>query len=267
MDHYNTLGVPRNADQDTIKKAYRKLAMQHHPDKGGDPSQFQKISEAYETLSNTDKRFQYDNPSAQPQGFPGGFNFNAQGFDINDLFSQIFGQQRFHHQQRQTQVLRTQVYVSLLDSFNGSTQMMQLNTHQGVKVVNFSVPKGVDSGDQVRYDNLLDDATLIVQFIVHKELKFDRSGDDLYSNVPISVLDLITGTKIEFTTISGKKLEVDIKPLTQPTDQIRIKGYGMPIRDSGFYGDQLLLLKPYIPDNISQDIIDSIISNKNNNQV
>ena len=104
MDYYNTLGVPRDADQDTIKKAYRKLAMKHHPDHGGDPTEFQKINEAYETLSNTDKRFQYDNPSAQAQGFPGGFSFNAQGFDINDIFSQIFGQrQQFHHQEPSAQ--------------------------------------------------------------------------------------------------------------------------------------------------------------------
>lgn len=263
MDHYNTLGVPRDADQDTIKKAYRKLAMQHHPDKGGDPNQFQKISEAYETLSNVDKRFQYDNPQAQTQGFPGGFNFNASGVDINDLFSQIFGQQRFHNQQRQRQVFRTQVYVSLIDSYNGSTQMMQLNTPQGVKVINFAVPKGIESGDQVRYDDLIEDATLIVQFVVHKELKFDRHGDDLYSNLPISVLDLIVGTTIEITTLSGKKLEVSIKPMTQPTHQIRVQGHGMPIKDSGFYGDQILLLKPYIPDSINQDIVDSIINNKN----
>jgi DnaJ-class molecular chaperone len=73
---------------------------------------------------------------------------------------------------------------------------------------------------------------------------------------------LITGTKIEFTAFNGKKLEVNIKPFTQPSDQIRIQGYGMPIRDSGFYGDQLLLLKPYVPDNISQDIIDSILRNQ-----
>ena len=263
MDYYNTLGVPQDADTDTIKRAYRKLAMTHHPDKGGDPAQFQKISEAYAMLSDPSKRSLYDNPHTQTQGFPRGFNFNAQGFDINDLFSQIFGQQRFHNQQKQKQVLRTQVYVSLIDSYHGSTQMMQLNTQQGIKVINFVVPKGVDSGDQVRYDNLIDDVTLIVQFIVHKELKFDRTGDDLYSNIPISVLDLIVGTTVEITTLFGKKLEVSIKPMTQPTHQIRIQGHGMPIKDSGFYGDQILLLKPYIPDNISQDIVDSIINNRN----
>lgn len=262
MDYYNTLGVPRDADQDTIKRAYRKLAMQHHPDKGGDPNEFQKISEAYETLSDTDKRLQYDNPNSQPQGFPGGFSFHAQGFDINDIFSQIFGKQGFHQRNNHRQVFRTQVYVSLLDAYHGSNQMIQLNTASGPKVVNFAVPKGIESGEQVRYDNILDDASLIIQFIVRNELKFDRNGNDLYSTIPISVLELITGAKIEFTTLTGKKLEVNIQPKTQPTDQIRIQGYGMPIRDSGFYGDQLLLLKPYVPDNISQDVIDSIIRNQ-----
>ena len=260
MDYYNTLGVPRDADQDTIKKAYRKLAMQHHPDKGGDPDQFQRISEAYETLSDVEKRFQYDNPRVQTQGFMG--DFNVTGVDINDIFSQIFGHHPFHQRRHQKQVFRTQVFISLIDSYNGSTQMMQLNTQTGPRVVHFTVPKGIESGEQVRYDDLLDDASLIVQFVVQKELRFDRNGSDLYSNIPISVLDLITGTSVEFQTLTGKKLQVQIKPFTQPTDQIRISGYGMPIRDSGSYGDQLLLLKPYVPDNISQDIIDSILRNQ-----
>ncbi len=259
MDYYNTLGVPRDADQDTIKKAYRKLAMQHHPDKGGDPNEFQKINEAYEVLGDTDKRIQYDNPQSQQQGFPGGFSFHTHGFDINDIFSQIFGQQGFsQRRQPSKQVFRTQVFVSLIDVYNGATQILQLNTQQGPKAVNINIPKGIHSGEQIRYDNIIDGASLIVQFLIHDELKFDRQGDDLYSNIAISVLDLIVGTKIEFTTLSGKKLEVSIRPMTQPTDQIRIQGYGMPIRDTGFYGDQLLLLKPFVPDNISQDVIDSI---------
>lgn len=260
MDYYNTLGVPRDADQDAIKKAYRKLAMQHHPDKGGDPDQFQKITEAYETLSDVDKRFQYDNPRVQTQGFMG--DFSVAGVDINDIFSQIFGHHPFHQRRHQKQVFRTQVYVSLLDAYQGNNQVMQLNTHTGTKVVNIAIPKGIHSGEQVRYDDLIDDASLIVQFIVQKDLKFDRNGDDLYTNVPISVLDLITGTKIDFVTITGKKLEVTINPKTQPSDHIRIQGHGMPIKDTGFYGDQLLLLKPYVPATISQDVIDSIIRNQ-----
>jgi DnaJ-class molecular chaperone len=260
MDHYNTLGVPRNADHDTIKKAYRKLAMQHHPDKGGDISKFQEITAAYETLSDVDKRSQYDNPQARPQGFPGGFNFHAQGFDINDIFSQIFGQQ--HQPRYQQQIFRARLSVSLRDAFNGTDTTVQLNTQTGVKVVTLKVPKGIHSGDQIRYDNLLDNASLMVEYLVTKDLQFDRSGDDLYSNFPISVLDLITGANLKFQTINGKLLDVTIKSNTQPNQHIRIAGHGMPVSDTGHYGDQILLLKPFIPANIDNEVIEAIKRNQ-----
>ncbi len=128
--------------------------------------------------------------------------------------------------------------------------------------MNFPNHKEDDKGEQLSYHNLIADASLIVQFVVQKELKFERAGHDLHSEVPISVLDLIIGTTVEFTTLAGKKLEVIIKPFTQPNQHIRLGGYGMPISNTGGYGDQILLLKPYVPDNISQEIIDSI---KNNN--
>ena len=75
MDHYATLGVAKNATPDDIKKAYRKLASKHHPDKGGDTATFQKIEEAYRILSDPQQRQQYDNP--MPQNFGQSFNFNG----------------------------------------------------------------------------------------------------------------------------------------------------------------------------------------------
>lgn len=255
MDYYDTLGVPRDADQDTIKRAYRKLAMQHHPDRGGDPNEFQKISEAYETLSDMDKRFQYDNPSARQQGFPGGFGFNAQGFDIDSIFSQIFGHQA---QRRARQVFRTVVTVSLADSYTGTDHALQLALPTGVKVINIKVPKGVETGHQLRYEDVIENASLVVEFHVLKDLRFDRKGPDLYANYPISVLDLIVGTKVPFQNISGKMIEVTIPPKTQPSQQIRLPGMGMPIGNTGNYGDQILLIKPFVPDNVDNDIIESI---------
>jgi len=264
MDYYNTLGVPRDADQDTIKRAYRKLAMQHHPDKGGDPSQFQKISEAYETLSDTNKRYQYDNPQSRQQhfqGFPGDFNFTHNGFDLNDLFGQIFGQ-RHHAQRNMRPSYRTTVTVSLVDAYNGVDHVLQLNLPNGTKVVNISIPKGIDTGQQLRFDNIIDDASLIVEFHVLKDLRFDRHGPDLCANYPISILDLIVGSKVPFQTISGKMLGVTIPPKTQPTQQIRLPGLGMPIGNTGQYGDQILLLKPFVPDNIPNDIVEAIKRNQ-----
>ena len=262
MDYYSTLGVPRTASQEEIKKAYRKLAMQHHPDRGGDQNKFTEIQEAYNVLSDPDKKAQYDNP----QQHPGGFSFNANGFDLNDLFGQVFGQgvhgnpfqQRPNHQ-----LYRTRVTVSLIDAYNCTDQILKLNTPQGTKVVNIKLPRGVVTGDQIRYDNVVEGGVLIVEFVILSDLRFDRKGNDLYANLPVSILDLIVGTKVEFKTISGKVLEVNIKPGTQPWMQLKINGEGFPIRNGG-YGDQILLLKPFIPDNIHTDIVESIRRNKSN---
>jgi curved DNA-binding protein len=266
MDHYNTLGVTRNATQEEIKKAFRKLAMTHHPDKGGDPNEFQKINEAYEILGDPAKRQQYDNPPNH-NPFNMGAQFNQAGFDLNDLFSQIFGTNRGPQQGfTQQQIFRTQVSISLLDAYNGAQHSLQLSTPSGTKIVSVKVPVGINSGDQVRYENVIDNGTLIIGFHIVPDLRFDRNGNDLYSNLPISVLDLIIGTKVKFTTISGKTVEVSIPANTQPSHQIRLHGLGMPIKNTNnVYGDQILLLKPYLPDNIHTDIIESIKRNQVNN--
>lgn len=259
MDYYSTLGVPRDADQETIKKAFRKLAMTHHPDKGGDPTKFQQINEAYDTLGDPQKRATYDSPQQFHRGPMPGFNFNFNGFDLNDLFGSVFGQGPGGFQQRQQArpLYRTRVSVSLVDVFNGAEQVLQIGTPQGTKVINIKIPAGIYNGSSIRYDNIIDDGSLIIEFVILPDLRFSREGDDLFSNFPISVLDLITGTKVEFTAINGTKLDVSIAPGTQPSQQIKISGYGMP-RQDGTRGDQILLLKPFIPANIDNEVIEAI---------
>jgi DnaJ-class molecular chaperone len=266
MDHYNTLGVAKNATPDEIKKAYRKLASQHHPDKGGDKAKFQDIQAAYDTLSNPDKRQQYDNPMPQgfqQQGFP-------QGHPFNDIFSQMFGgggnpfdpfgQQR--RQQPQQQVFRTTINISLEQAYHGGEQILKLQTPTNTHAVTIQIPKGIQNGNQMRIDNVLDGASLIVDFRIEPNLKYDRQGNDLICNHSISVLDLIIGTTFEFTTLSGKTLEVTVKPRTQPYIQLKLAGQGMPIYNSPGYGDQIILLKPFIPDTIDEQVINSISQQK-----
>jgi DnaJ-class molecular chaperone len=266
-DHYQTLGIAKTATPDEIKKAYRKLASKHHPDKGGDTSTFQQIEEAYRILSDPQQRQQYDNPSPFQdfgQGAPGGFSFHTGGGGFDDMFAQFFRQTQ-QQQRPQQQLFRTTINVTLEQVYNGGEQVLRLQTHNNIHHVKVDIPKGVHDGSQLRIDNVIDGASLLVDFRINKHLKFDRLGDDLACNHPISVLDLITGTTFEFTTLSGKTLEVTVKPLTQPYIQLKIAKQGMPIYGMpNQFGDQIILLKPFIPDTVDERIIDSILQTKNN---
>lgn len=267
MDHYQTLGVAKTATPDEIKKAYRKLASQHHPDKGGDTATFQKIEEAYRILSDPNTRQQYDRPIPQGnpfEGFPGGgggFNFNFNGHDLNDIFGQMFNQ---HHQRHPNQphAYRTAIHITLEQSYSGGNHPMKLQTNTQVHAVNIEIPKGVIDGGQMRYENLIPNASLIVEFRVQPHLKFERKGVNLHCIHSVSVLDLIVGTSFEFTTISGKTLEVRVPPKTQPHMHLKIAGEGMPIHGSNLFGDQIILLKPFVPDIIDEEITQSILRSK-----
>lgn len=269
MDHYQTLGVSKQADAKEIKNAYRKLAGKHHPDKGGSEEEFKKVQKAYETLSDPNKRAEYDNPSP----FGGGFRQGSQPFDMNDIFGagspfgDIFGQRG--RPQRQP-MFRTTLQVSLRQAYTGGQQTLELNTNQGKNVVNVTIPKGVHTGQQIQYPNVIDANTaLIIDFHVHEDSFFVRQGHNLISEHNISVLDLIVGTEIKFTTISGKLMKVKVRAGTQPNTQIKLTGQGMPITDprgpnqhSGKFGDQIILLKGMIPVNIEQGVIDAITKYK-----
>ena len=261
MDYYSVLGVHKNSDQSEIKKAYKKLASKYHPDKGGDEAKFKELQQAYETLGDPQKRAEYDNP--QMGGF--GFSHGAQGFDFNDIFrgdhpfgshfENIFGQR--NHQPRQ-QIFRTPFSVSLRQAYTGGRQQIQLDTNQGRKIIDLAIPKGVRTGQQIRYDGTMGPGSvLVIDFHVTQDSFFERKGDHLYSKHNISVLDLIVGHKFKFTTISGSTLEVKVKEGTPPNTQIKLPGYGMPTIQ-GSYGDQFILLNPILPVTIESEIVDAI---------
>lgn len=259
IDHYSTLGVSKNANADDIKKAYRRLASQHHPDKGGDTSTFQKIEEAYRILSDPNQRQQYDNPMTQGnpfQGFPGGgFQFNMNGFNMDEIFGQMFRQ---HHPQQQN-TYRTSYWITLEQAYKGGEELLKLQTPTGLHMVRVNIPKGILDGGQVRYEKVVDSHDLIVEYRIHPHLKYERKMNDLHSNHSISVLDLIVGTTFEFTTLGGKTLDVTVQPKTQPFMYLKLAGQGMPIQGTNASGDQIILLKPFIPDNIDSRITDSIL--------
>jgi curved DNA-binding protein len=271
MDYYAILGVDKKATPEEIKKAYRKLASQNHPDKGGDTSTFQKIQEAYSVLGDSNKKHQYDNPRQHTphpnmgQGFGQQSNRNPfeEMFGVNGFFRDFFNDARKQQQQQRQNIYRIILDISLLEAYTGTKKILEMETTNGKKILDIELPRGVSNGDQVKIGkNQTGFDSLDVLVKVRKDLRFERRDHDLYCNQSIDVLDLVTGCKLPFTTIDGRKLEVTVNPKTQPYMQIKIPGYGMPILNTSMYGDQYLLLKPYMSDNISPEIIESILKNR-----
>ena len=201
MDYYETLGVNHTTDAKGIKNAYRKLASKHHPDKGGNAEQFKKVQEAYDVLGDPQKKHEYDNPNPYSQ-----FTSQGQPFDINDIFGggspfgDIFGQRR--PQQPRQQMYRTTIQVSLKQAYTGSDQALEMNTPQGKKVITIKIPKGVQTGQQMRIENAIPGGVLVVDFFVQQDFNYDVRGHNLFCVHSVSVLDLIVGTTFTFKTIS-----------------------------------------------------------------
>ena len=134
MDHYETLGISRDASEQEVKRAFRKLASKHHPDKGGDQEEFKRIQGAYEVLSDPDKRAQYDNPNPFEQ-FGGGM---GGGNPFESIFGDIFGQRR---QQQRQPMFRTTLQVSLRQAYTGGQQTLEYRHHKARKSLTFLFQK------------------------------------------------------------------------------------------------------------------------------
>jgi DnaJ-class molecular chaperone len=260
MDYYQTLGVVKTATAQEIKQAYRKLASKHHPDKsGGDTAKFQQIEEAYRILSDEQKRSEYDNPHAQFGGFPNGFNFDFNGSNpFEDLLHQFARQ---HKQQRQ-RAYSMSIFINLEQIATGSTEIVQIQTDTGSKTFEIKIPKAIEDGQRVRYDNLMTDGPVLVTFRIRSHPIFQRRGLDLWIETNVNVFDLILGTTIEVPTIYGKMLEITIKSGTRPGSSLRIANYGLDA--SNRRGDQYLLINCYIPDTISSELKQALESERQN---
>lgn len=258
MDYYKILGVAKTASQQEIKQAYRRLAAKHHPDRGGSTEEFQKIEEAYRTLSDEDKRRQFDNPN--PFGGGGGgfeFNFGGAGFNpFEDIFRQF-------NQPRQ-RVYTVTIFVTLEKVAHGAIETIQVQTPAGVKTFQITIPKGIEDGQRINYEQLMADGVLQIMFRIKPDPRFERRGLDLYSTVEISVFDLILGTTISIKTIYDQSLDVTIKPNTKPGSQLRIPNHGLEAPHGR--GDQYILISAVIPDTISTELLTALQHERNKTQ-
>jgi DnaJ-class molecular chaperone len=284
MDYYSTLGVERNASQDEIKKAYRSLAMKHHPDRGGDESTFKKISEAYDTLSDPKKKEIVDlggDPNQQGGGF-GGNSFNQGPFEFHfggvppgmeDLFGRFGGAPFGGRPMRRNKTLNITVDITLLDVLTGK----ELNAEMSIpgtgkrKMINISIPAGIENGQQIRYEGMGDDSMrdlkpgdLIVNVGVIPHPKFRREHTNLILEHAISAWDAILGTHTNVETLDGKTLTLTIPPGTSHGTILSCRGEGLPVMRSRNRGNLLVTIKIDIPKNLSQLQIEKIKEIKNN---
>lgn len=262
MDYYNTLGVNRNASQDEIKKAYRSLAMKHHPDRGGDQAKFKEVEEAYRTLSDEQTRAEYDNPAPQfGGGGPGGFHFNfgghPQGFE--QMFGDLFG---FRGQRPQmNRNLQLQTSINLEDAFYGKDLIANVTLPSGrEQTINVKIPKGIHEGTTLRLSGMGDDSVqglprgdILLSVHIIKHPMFERQGDDLVTEHEITCIDAMTGSNIVVIGIDGKRLETTIPAGIQNESILGLAGHGMPnFNDANRRGRLLIKIKIRIPQ-VSED--------------
>jgi DnaJ-class molecular chaperone len=261
-DYYKILGVPKDASLDDIKKAYRSKAMKHHPDRGGDPKQFQEIQEAYNTIGDEGKKSEYDNPQPQMHGFhqAGPFTNSAGGPGFDDLFRFFgdgFGSPFFRNASvPKNRNITLQANITLEDAFTGKELYVNVQLPSGrEQLINVKVPAGVHDGVNLRLAGMGDDSfqmsprgDVIVQVHVQPHHKFQRQGDDLIQEISISCIDAMLGKEVVIDTIDGKQFTGAIPAGTQPDAMLGIHGQGMPFMNNpNQRGRMLLRVKMFVP--------------------
>ena len=248
-DYYSTLGVSRGASDAEIKKAYRKMAAKYHPDKpNGDEAKFKEISEAYETLSDAEKRSMYDQFGSDYQNAgAGGFG----GADFGDIFGDMFGgaggfggQAGFGGRQARPQKGEDQtinVMVSLTEAIEGTERTINVQTgnphsHSNsydTAPIKVRIPAGVKQDQKIRVKgkgfsgfNGGENGDVIIKINLQKDDDYRVEGNDVYLDLPVTPWEAALGAKVEIPTLKGK-IKMAIAPGTQSGTKLRIKGRGL----------------------------------------
>jgi len=267
-DYYEVLGVPKDADEKAVKAAYRKLARKYHPDvnpnKAEAESRFKEINEAYEVLSDKEKRCKYDQfgadwQRAQQSGQAGDFDWSryqagpgqggytryttedlqdlfGEGAPFSDFFTHLFGAEGVQAQPRAARGrdIEQPVAVTLAEALKGTTRRLK---RAGGPTIEVKVPPGVDTGSRMRVKGQgmpgrrgqAGDLWLVIT--VEDDARFVRKGSNLHTRVAVPLYTALLGGEVTVPLLEGKA-RLRIPAETQPGNELRLKGQGMPV-----YGD------------------------------
>lgn len=284
-DYYETLGVARGASQDEVKRAYRKLARKYHPDLNKETDaevRFKQIGEAYEVLSDPEKRAAYDQLGAgytpgqefkPPPDWDAGFEFSGRSpaggeQDFSDFFETLFGGMRGRTGGFSTRTRyrargedhHAKVVIDLLDAFNGATRNLSLRSPQvdetghvvlRERTLNVKIPKGVTDGQQIRLkgqgspglgDGPAGDLYLTVELAPDRLYRAD--GRDIYIDLPVAPWEAALGATIKTPTPNGP-VNLKIPEGSWQGRKLRVKGRGIPADPPGdFYAVLQIELPP-----------------------
>lgn len=241
------------------------MAMKHHPDRGGDESKFKQIEEAYRTLSDPQKKEMVDSGMDPNQQFQGGFRqgdpfeFHFGTENLNDIFNNFgfgFGSRRM----QRNRSFNVNVTITLEEVLTGKEVSAEIGLQSGEqKLINISIPAGIESGQSIRYQGMGDHTyrdvqpgDLIVNVKVLPHPKFRREGDNIVYDHKISVWDAILGSSISIETLDKKNIDVIIPSGTQPDTVLSCKSEGLPNIRSKQKGNLLIRIQVDIPKNLSE---------------
>jgi molecular chaperone DnaJ len=275
-DYYDILGVSKSASSDEIKKAYRKQALEWHPDRHRDDKEaaerrFKEINEAYQILSDKGKRSAYDqfgHGAFSPGGMPGGFGgaggpfgqtgrygpftytYTTQGggnpfagYDFGDpfeIFEQFFGGGSPFRQARQ--VPRYSITIDFMEAVKGVTKEVRIEG----KKRKIKIPAGVSEGSRINFGDFM------LSVNIHPHKLFERDGQDIYIKMEIPFSMAALGGEIKVPTVENE-VKIRIRPGTQSGTTIRLRGQGVVSPQGRGHGDEYVRINVIIPEKLSKE--------------